>query len=71
MVFESMIDRNTCHANVHAGLQRIPLGIEPQNSRMLCDIVVEKNYINVVVKARLLPTRSFLPFHFKGTKARL
>jgi hypothetical protein len=39
VILESMIDRNSRHSNINAGLQQIAFGIKPQNRRMLCDRV--------------------------------
>ena len=66
MVFESMIDRNTCHADIDTWLERIALWIESQNGRMLCDIITEKNHIYVVVKVFFFLTRWFLAFQLTG-----
>ena len=62
VIFESMIDRNSRHPNINAGLQRIAFRVEPQNRRMLCDRVLQQNHINIVVKVLFLSTRWFLRF---------
>jgi hypothetical protein len=66
MIFESVIDRNSCQPNIHTGLQRIAFGIEPQYRRMPCDSVAQQNHINVVVKVFFLLTRWFVPLQFDG-----
>jgi hypothetical protein len=50
VIFESVIDWNPCHPDIHARFQRIAVWIEPQNRRMFCDTVAEENHINIVVK---------------------
>lgn len=62
VILESMIDRNSRHSNINAGLQQIAFGIKPQNRRMLCDRVLQQNHINIVVKVLFLSTRWFLRF---------
>jgi hypothetical protein len=66
VVFESVIDRNSCHPDIYARLQWIAFRIESQNGRMLCDSVAQENHINVVVKVLSLLTRWFLSFQFSG-----
>ena len=69
MVFESMVDRDSCHPNIDTRLQRIAFRIEAQDRRMLRDSVFEQDHINVVMKVLFLPTRWFLPFQFAGNKS--
>lgn len=64
VIFESMVDWNSRHADIDTRLQRIAFGVEPQNRRMFCDSVAQENHINVVVKVFFLLTRWFLPFQF-------
>ena len=64
VIFESVIDRNSCHPNIHTRFQRIAFRIEPQNRRMLCDSIAQQNHINVVVKIFFRLTRWFLSFQF-------
>ena len=66
VIFKPMIDRYSRHAHIHAGLQWIAFGIEPQNRRMLCHSVLQQNHINVVVKVLFLLTRWFLRLQFAG-----
>jgi hypothetical protein len=61
-----MIDRNSCHPNIHTRLERIAFRIEPQNRTMLCHSVAQQNDINVVVKVLFFLTRWFLPLQFAG-----
>ena len=63
VIFESVIDRNSCHADVNAWLQQVAFGIQPQNGRMLRDGVAQQNYVNVMVKRLFLPNACCLPFH--------
>ena len=69
VIFESVIDGNSCHPNIYAGLQWIAVRIEAQNRRMVCDSVTQQNHINVVVKVLFLLTRWFLSFQFAGNKS--
>ena len=66
VILEAMIDRNSCHANIDAGLQWIPFRVEPQNGRMVCDSVLQQNHVNVMVKWIFLLTRWFLRLQFAG-----
>ena len=66
MIFESVIDWNSCHPDIYARLQRIASRIEPQDRRMFRDSVFEQDHINVVVKVSVLLTRWFLPLQFAG-----
>ena len=66
MIFESVIDRNSCHPDIHTRLQRIAFRIEAEDRRMLRDSVFEQDHINVVMKVLFLLTRWFLPFQFAG-----
>ena len=50
VIFESVIDWNSCHPDVNAWLQRVAFGIQPQNGRMLCDSIAQQNHVNVMVK---------------------
>ena len=70
VIFESVIDGNSCHPNIYAGLQWIAFRIEAQNRRMLCDSVSQQNHINVVVKVFFLLTRWFHSFQFAGQQKR-
>ena len=70
VIFKSVIDGNSCHPNIYAGLQWIAFRIEPQNRRMLCDSVAQQNYINVVVIVFFLLPRWFLSFQFVGQQKR-
>ena len=70
VIFESVIDGNSCHPDIYTGLQWIAFRIEPQNRRMLCDSVAQQNHINVVVKISVLLTRWFLSFQFAGQQKR-
>ena len=69
VIFESMIDRNSCHPHIHTRLQGIAFRVEPQDRRMLRDSVFEQDHINIVVKVLVLLTRWFLPFQFAGNKS--
>jgi hypothetical protein len=69
VIFESVIDRNSCHPHIHTRLKRIAFRIEAQNRRMLRDSVFEQDHINVVVKVLFLLTRWFLPFQLAGNKS--
>ncbi len=69
VIFESMVDWNSCHPHIHTRFQRIAFGVEPQDRRMLRDSVFEQDHINVVVKVLFLLTRWFLPFQFAGNKS--
>jgi hypothetical protein len=70
VIFEPMIDRNSCHPNVYAGLQRIAFRIEPQNRRMLSHSVVEQDHINVVVEVLFPLTLWFRLLQFAGQQKR-
>src|SRR5262245_37438033 len=63
VIFESVIDRKSSHPNIHAWLQWIAFGIEPQSRRMLCNSVVKENHINIVMKIHFFLTCWFFPFH--------
>ena len=67
VIFESVVDRNSCHPHIHTRLKRIAFRIEAQDRRMLGDSVFEQDHIDVVVKVLFLLTRWFLPFQFGGT----
>ena len=54
MVFESMVDRNSCHPDIHTRLQRIAFRIQSQNGRMLCDSIAQENHVNIVVEILFL-----------------
>ena len=69
VILESVIDRNSCHPNVYAGLQWIAFGIEAQDRRMLRNSVAQQNHINAVVKIFIHLTRWFLSFQFVGNKS--
>src|SRR6266498_557223 len=64
VIFESVIDRESCHSDVNAGLQRIAFRVQLQNGRMLCDGVAQQNHINVMVKRLFVLRPSCLPFQF-------
>jgi hypothetical protein len=66
VIFESVIDRNSCHPHIYTRLKRIAFRIEAQNRRMLRDSVFEQDHINVVVKVLVLLTRWFLSLQFAG-----
>src|SRR5438094_2620359 len=66
VIFESMVDWNSCHPDIHTRLQRIAFRIEAEDRRMLRDSVFEQDHINVVMKVLFLLTRWFLPFQFAG-----
>jgi len=70
VIFESVIDRNSCHPNIDARLQRIAFGVEPEDRRMLGNSVFEQDHINVVVKVLFLLTLWFLPFQFAAQQKR-
>ncbi len=57
VIFESMVDRNSCHPQIHTRFQRIAFGVEPQDRRMLRDSIFEQDHINIVVKVLFLLTR--------------
>jgi len=63
VIFESVIDWNSCHSDVNAWLQRVAFGIQPQNGRMLRDGIAQQNYVNVMVKPLFLLKVCCLPFH--------
>src|SRR6266481_7258692 len=42
VILESVIDCDSCHADIDAGHQWIAFGIQPQNGRMLCNSVAEQ-----------------------------
>jgi hypothetical protein len=50
VIFEPVIDREPCHADIDTRLQRISVGIDAHNGRMFCNSVFQQNYIYVVVK---------------------
>jgi hypothetical protein len=54
VIFESVIDRESSHPNIDAGLERIALGIQPQNRRMLCHSIAQQNHVNVMMKCLFL-----------------
>ena len=62
VIFEPVLDRNSCHPYIHARLERIAFRIEPRNRTMLCHSVAQQNHINIVVERLFLSTRWFLPF---------
>ena len=66
MILESMVHWNSCHPNIYTWFQRITFWIEPQNRRMLGDVVAQQDHIHVVVKQLFVFTRWFLPFQFAG-----
>jgi hypothetical protein len=66
MIFKSMVDRNSCHPNIHARLQRISFRVKPYYGAVLCNSVAQQNHINTVVKVLFLLTRWFLPFQLEG-----
>ena len=63
VIFEPVIDWNSCHADINAWLQRVAFGIQPQNGRMLRDGVAQQNYVNVMVKRLFLLKVCYLPVH--------
>ena len=66
VILEPVLDRKACHSNIDARLQRIAFRIEPQNRRMLRDIVAQQHHINIVVKLLFRLTRWFLAFQLAG-----
>ena len=50
VILESVLDRQTGHANVDAWLRRISVWITPQNRRMLRNCRLEQDYINAVME---------------------
>ena len=62
MIFESVIDWQSGHADIDAGLQGIMVGIQPQNGRMLSDSIAQENHVDVMVKRLFLLTRWSLNF---------
>ena len=71
VIFESVVDRNSCHPDIDAGLQWISVRVESQDGAMLCDSVLQQNHINVVMKRFFLLKRWFLPFQFAGQQKNL
>ena len=69
VIFESMIDRNSCHPHIHTRLQRIAFRIKAQDRRVFRDSVFEQDHINAVMKVLFLLTRWFLPFQFAANKS--
>ena len=65
MILESVIDWDSCHADIDARLEWIAFGIQPQNRRMLCDGITQQNHVDVVVKRLFLRKPSALRFHPK------
>ena len=66
VIFESVIDWQSGHADIDAGLQWIMVGIEPQNGRMLSDSIAQENHVDVMVKRLFLLTR--WPLNFQSTE---
>ena len=66
VIFESVVDRNSCHPDVDAGLQWISVRVESQDGAMLCDSILQQNHINVVMERLVLLKRWFLSFQFAG-----
>ena len=50
VILESMFGRQPAHPDINARLRRIPLRIDPQNSRMARYLRIEQDHINVVMK---------------------
>ena len=63
VILESVIDCDSCHADIDARLEWIAFGIQPQNRRMLRDGVAQQNYVNVMVKRLFLLKVCYLPVH--------
>ena len=66
VIFESVIDWNSRHPDIYARLQRIAFGVEPQYGAVLCNSVLQQDYVNVVVKRFLVLTRWFFPLQLEG-----
>ena len=62
VILESVIDWDSCHADIDARLEWIAFGIQPQNRRMLCDGITQQNHVDVVVKRLFLRKPSALRF---------
>jgi hypothetical protein len=66
VIFEPVVNWNSCHANVNAGLQWVPFRIQPYNGRMLRDGIAQQNYVNVMVKSLFfLTVCCCLPVHLR------
>jgi len=50
VILESVIDGQTCHADVDTWLALIARGIESQDRRMLGDSIIEQNDVDIVMK---------------------
>ena len=63
VILESVIDWDSCHADIDARLEWIAFGIQPQNRRMLCDGIAQQNHVDAMVKRLFLRKPSALLFH--------
>jgi hypothetical protein len=50
VILEPVVNRNSRHSNIDAGLRRISLWVKAQDRGMLCDSVLQQNNVNVMVK---------------------
>jgi len=71
VIFKPVIDGDSRHPNIHAGLQWIASRVDPQNGTMLCHSVLQQDYINVVVKRFFVLKRWFLTFQLAGQQKNL
>jgi hypothetical protein len=70
VILKSLIDRDSSHPDIDAGLQGITFGIQAQNRRMLYDSVAQQNHVNVMMKRLFLVKASSVPFNLQRVNER-
>ena len=71
VVFESVINPDSGHPNIDAGLRCIAFRIQPNDGRVLGDSIAEQNHIHVVMKRLFLLGRASLRFQSAGASSAL